>query len=336
MLGTSPFFGELSMDLISIARRDFKWLGWSLLTMAAAGTAAQYLFSFLFDLLSESFPELYSSFWPMWIMTFVPIYLLSMPAGAAMMHLIPRDLCVQTRMPMRHFASLMLISFPVLYGGNIIGTLLSFILSGGTAQNALLDYVGESPLMMGILSVLVAPFAEEYIFRKQIIDRIGRYGEVSGILVSALTFALFHMNLFQFFYAFGLGILLAYAYTRTRLLRYPVAMHMIINFMGSVLAPWILMNVDLDVLMALSDGSIDPQMLFDALPGLMLYMAYSGLLMLLSLAGAILLVIRWKKRVIFSTPAELPAGYRTKTIWGNWGMILFILFCLGFTIWALL
>ena len=44
------------------------------------------------------------------------------------------------------------------------------------------------------------------------------------------------MNLFQFFYAFLLGLMFGYVYTRTSKLRYSTAMHMIINFNGGVLA----------------------------------------------------------------------------------------------------
>ena len=46
------------------------------------------------------------------------------------------------------------------------------------------------------------------------------------------------MNVFQFFYAFGLGLMFGYVYTRTSRLRYSVAMHMLINLNGSVLAHW--------------------------------------------------------------------------------------------------
>ena len=56
-----------------------------------------------------------------------------------------------------------------------------------------------------------------------------RYGEKTAIVFSALAFALFHMNLFQFFYAFGLGLIFGYVYTRTSRLRYSVLMHMLID-----------------------------------------------------------------------------------------------------------
>ena len=224
----------------------------------------------------------------------------------------------------------------IMYAGNIIGTFLSLLLSGGTADNILMDYVFSSPLYTFLVAVLIAPFMEEYIFRKQIIDRCGKYGEVTAILVSALTFALFHMNLFQFFYAFGLGILMAYAYTRTRMLRYPVLMHMIINFMGSVLAPAVLNLLDIEALESLSAGQFDPEMLVSSLPGLLLYFGYAALLNVLYVAGFVFLIIRWKKRTILPTAQELPKGSHFKTVWLNVGMILYFLFTLAFTVFSLL
>ena len=56
----------------------------------------------------------------------------------------------------------------------------------------------------------------------------------ADIVFSALMFGLFHMNLYQFFYAFLLGLVFGYVYLRTRRLRYTVFMHMSINAIGGV------------------------------------------------------------------------------------------------------
>ena len=63
--------------------------------------------------------------------------------------------------------------------------------------------------------VIVGPIFEEWLFRKQLIDHTRKYGEKTAILLSGLAFGLFHMNLFQFFYAFLLGLMFGYVYTRT-------------------------------------------------------------------------------------------------------------------------
>ena len=179
--------------------------------------------------------------------------------------------------------------------------------------------------------MLLAPFLEELIFRKQIIDRLGKYGEKTAIFFSGITFGLFHMNLFQFFYAFGLGVIFAYVYTRTRMLRYSVIMHMIINFMGAVIAPAI-------VRLSESIMTVDPEAIDQftkELPAMIITMLYSMSLIGLCIAGLVTMIIRWKKRVILPASHELLSGTVGKYAYGNFGMILFILFCLIMIVLAL-
>ena len=94
-------------------------------------------------------------------------------------------------------------------------------LPGGTYRYALFGNV--------VFLVILGPIFEEWMFRKQLIDHTRKYGEKTAILLSGLAFGLFHMNLFQFFYAFLLGVMFGYIYMRTSKLRYSTAMHMIIK-----------------------------------------------------------------------------------------------------------
>lgn len=57
--------------------------------------------------------------------------------------------------------------------------------------------------------VVMAPICEEILFRKILIDRIRLYGDKAAILVSSVVFGLSHGNFYQFFYAFGIGLVLA-------------------------------------------------------------------------------------------------------------------------------
>ncbi len=307
------------------AKRDFSRLGWALLAMSVSATLMQFLLAFLFELLISSYPALMEADWLYWLMTFLPIYLVAMPLGIAMMKKIPAAAVSPAPLGAKRFAGLLLMCFPIMYGGNLLGNLLSYLFSGGNAQNGLMNFVMGNPLYTLLVAVIVAPMAEEYIFRKLLMDRCARYGEVTAILLSGFTFGLFHMNLFQFFYTFGLGILFAYAYQRTGMLRYPVILHMTINFVGSVVAPWFLSNLDPRIL----TGEItDLTLLMDQLPFMALYMLYSGLLMIVSIAGLVLLISRWKKRQFFPAPQELPSGIRAKTVLLRPSMILFVLFCI--------
>ena len=61
------------------------------------------------------------------------------------------------------------------------------------------------------------------------------YGETTAIFLSATVFALMHGNLDQVFYAFLLGCAQGYLYCKTRDVRYTICIHMMVNFVGSVL-----------------------------------------------------------------------------------------------------
>ena len=321
---------------LRLAKKDFSRLGWALFTIAAVTAAVQLVLSLRWNSYLTD-PDMMTKYpWLIWVYSFVPLYLIGAPLGYLIFRKIPAAYDARQKMPRKDFGVLILICMPIMYAGNIIGTFLSLLLSGGTAENILIDIVSGNPLYTFLMAVIVAPVMEEFIFRKQIIDRLGKYGERTAIFVSALTFALFHMNLFQFFYAFGLGILMAYAYTRTRMLRYPVIMHMIINFMGSILAPWVLSLLDYELLDAMAAGVTDPQQLMASLPGLLIYFGYMALLNLLYVAGFVMLIIRWKKRVILSSPLEVPQSKRFRVVWLNWGMGLYLLLTLVFTFLALL
>ncbi|WP_442856211.1 CPBP family intramembrane glutamic endopeptidase [Butyrivibrio sp. MC2021] len=88
-----------------------------------------------------------------------------------------------------------------------------------------------------IMVAVLAPIFEELVFRKLIIDRTIRYGELMSIVFSSLAFGLFHCNLYQVFYAFVLGLILGYVYVRTGNIILTIIMHMCVNASSSVLAP---------------------------------------------------------------------------------------------------
>lgn len=314
------------------ARKDFSRFGFGLFTIGIVTAALQFLLALVWN---RFFRE--SALGQMelmrWILTLAPMYLAAFPAGLLLIRKIPSESAEKQKLGFGRFWLMMLISMPVMYGGNMIGNTLSSMLSGGTAENVLVEYVMGNPWYSFIFTVLLAPFMEEYLFRKQIIDRLGRYGEKTAILFSGITFGLFHMNLFQFFYAFGLGVIFAYVYTRTRMLRYPVIMHMIINFMGSIIAPALLNMLDLELL-ASPETATTEQML-RMLPGMLAYLGYAFLLLGSSIAGFVVIIIRWKKARFQPASQELLPGAGAEAIRRSPGMIVFTVFCLIMIIFAL-
>ncbi len=77
--------------------------------------------------------------------------------------------------------------------------------------------------------VIIAPIIEEIIFRKVLLNKIRRFGDLPAILISGIAFGLFHMNLSQFFYAAVLGFFFAYITLKTNTVVYAIILHMMIN-----------------------------------------------------------------------------------------------------------
>lgn len=313
----------------------YRRVGLSLFVMCMVAVGFQILVFTVLVLLQNSGHDYTNLSWMMWLATFLPIYGAAVPVYLAMMGRLPVETAQPTQLGGKNFWILFLMCIPIMYGGNILGTLLSHLLSRGTAENGIATYISDTSLLKVLVIVVLAPLLEELVFRKQIIDRCGRYGEKTAILFSGLAFGLFHMNLFQFFYAFGLGLIFAYVYTRTHRLRYPVIMHMMINFNGSVLAPWILTRVDQEALQQISSGAMDEVAIEEALLGLALFGGYALLLLGLSIAGLVLLIVRARKFVFLPTSEELPRGKHFQTVYCNVGVILFVAFCIGMCVYSL-
>jgi membrane protease YdiL (CAAX protease family) len=312
------------------ARKVFSRIGFVLLTIIAVATVLQIALAFGLTALSKDGAGLLDSSWIKWLLTFAPIYGVAVPVGLALFGRLPAQPPESSKLGVKNSVLFLLMCFPMMYCGNIIGTLLSYFLSGGTAENARTTFVTDNNALKIAVLVILAPCIEEYVFRKQIIDRSKRYGEKTAIFLSAFTFALFHGNLYQFFYALGLGWIFAYVYTRTGRIRYTMILHGVINALGSVAAPWVLSLLDLD---ALSRHAEDMSTYLAAnesvIWGLLIFGLYFLAMIGLSIAGLVILLIKKKHFVYIPADGELERGQRFRTVFLNPGMILYTLFCLG-------
>lgn len=270
---------------------------------------------------------------PLWLTLVVansPLYFAAMPLAWLILSRIPVLATRTFKLGAGNFFTVLIICVPIVYVGSFIGTLLSSLLSSGSAVNEVsrLAMAGD-PVTAFVFFVLVAPCFEEWMFRKQIIERTRRYGEKTAILLSAFAFALFHMNLFQFFYAFGMGLVFGYVYTRTSRLRYPILMHMVINFNGGVLAPWVVSHLQASTLRAAFSGSVQGSanaMAQDGV-GLVVVLLYGLVMLGLIIAGIVLLITRRRRIEFYRSPEELPVGMRARTVLLNPGVVAYVLLC---------
>ncbi|MGN0293696.1 MAG: lysostaphin resistance A-like protein [Lachnospiraceae bacterium] len=93
---------------------------------------------------------------------------------------------------------------------------------------------GILPELIGL--GVIAPAAEELLFRGLVYRRFREFNSVIGSIIwASLLFALLHGNLVQGIYAFIVGFLMCYVYERYGSLKAPVVMHMASN-VAAVLA----------------------------------------------------------------------------------------------------
>ena len=92
-------------------------------------------------------------------------------------------------------------------------------------------YEGQNLFLMLVVVAVIAPVAEELVFRGLVMMRIRDYiGPLAGILLSALCFGLYHGNAIQFIYAGLLGIFLGLSMERSQTVWIPMLGHMAANF----------------------------------------------------------------------------------------------------------
>lgn len=92
-------------------------------------------------------------------------------------------------------------------------------------QGSLLWYI--------LVAVIMAPILEELIFRAMMVPRLSTsVGNVGAVVISAAVFGIVHGHIVWSSYAFLLGILLGFAFVRTRSLAVSIAMHMGFNLVS--------------------------------------------------------------------------------------------------------
>lgn len=321
------------------AKKPFSRIGIAFSTILVVSTALQLLWFWLPDVILGENNPLNASSWWMWLGSIVPMQLIGIPLGVLVMRKLPAQKPEDHKLSAKHFLEFLAMSFCLMYIGNLIGTFLSSGLSDGQATNAVAEMAMDTNPLKILAMVILAPLLEEFICRKVVIDRTRQYGEKVSVLLSALIFGLLHQNLFQFFYAFGLGLVFGFIYIRTGRLRYTVLLHIIINFMGGVAAPWIISQVDMNALMSLDPTASTAEIMAlyeQILPGLLLLLGYATLLLGLAITGLVLLIKRCKSLYWADAEEQLPKETAGKTVYLNVGMVLYVLLCMAAIILALI
>ena len=339
--------------LKKVCRKEFSIAGLKLSAFAIAVMGFQVLFNLLINVIQHksgiTLPKYFS-----YIEVIVTIHILGFALAALLFHFKPKVKFPSKKLGFWNFVIYFLatlgVGVPLAMAGNIINIIIA-LLSGGdlSAANASLNIatMGVDTLLGKILMiiavVITAPIVEEHVFRKFLIDSIGKWGAVVSAITSGLLFGLFHGNLSQFFFATFIGFIFAHVYIRTGRIRYSIFMHMLVNGINAVIMLTMTM-LDLDRLQELSiemqslgsDAEVTNFMnslsasdmsLFAAFG---LYMAVIGVYMMMILAGFVLFIVFFKRIFFFEKPfkSQLPAAKAFFTGMVSVGMIIFLLICI--------
>lgn len=96
-------------------------------------------------------------------------------------------------------------------------------------NNAVETIVTNANMNTYILVGIIGPTLEEITFRKVLLTRIAYKGRGYAVFTSALAFSFFHLNIYQVFYAFVLGMILAEIAFQTHSIKQTTLIHVAVN-----------------------------------------------------------------------------------------------------------
>jgi membrane protease YdiL (CAAX protease family) len=240
-------------------------------------------------------------------------YLIILPIG----WLIVRKSSAPEQMPVKHtipagkIVVWAVISFGLMRIVAVITNIVLNAVSGGAFTDPVTSLQLGSPWLMLIPMVVVAPIAEEIIFRGFLYKVLAPYGAKYFILISALLFSLFHANIPQIFGVFVLGAFLAYVMYRTGNILLVILLHFINNLIAQGSALFVGSETGMQI---------------------------AGLVAIAIMLASVVLGIVWlatkrvKRDVIFEPAPVAPA--KAGHAFGNLGIIVCIIAMIALTVYS--
>lgn len=212
------------------------------------------------------------------------------------------------KLTIKQMVVIFFISMAASYIFNLVGIIINLLIGmikGSDILNPLETMVEGTALIPTIIFIgILSPIIEEVVFRGVLLDKLRGHGERRAIFFTALSFALFHGNLSQFFYAFALGLIFAYITLRTNTIRYAVLLHILVNIFGTVIMP----NL--------------------ALSGNEILMTLGGFIVIAFIVvGSLLFSSHFKKIKLEDKKDEFDKRLSRRFAYGNAGMILYYMMC---------
>ena len=233
-------------------------------------------------------PALIENDWFTMAFSVAPIYLIEMPAAYLLLLTIPKSAPQKQKLHPFMWIGFLFLCFLFTYLSNFIGQFVEvwiYNLLGVEVRNDIgeMSYItpfGANFLFLGIL----APVFEELFYRKAIIDRLRRYGDLPAILISGVIFGLIHGNFSQVFYATAIGMVLGYVYLRTGKVLYTILLHATFNLVSGVYVTELIRRFGSSGIPAEGDTV-----------GIIMVLAYNALMILSVVIGSVFLLVNLKR-----------------------------------------
>lgn len=244
-------------------------------------------------------------------------YILPFPILYYLMKKIKAQTLEKQNLSLKTFLLYLSITFTLMWLGNIIG--LAITVAIGSAfqteiANPVQNLINSSDIWLNLILISIfGPIFEEILFRKFLIDRTIKYGARVSIIISAVIFGFFHGNIYQFFYAFLLGGFFAYVYIKTGKIIYTMALHIIVNLMGSVISLFVVKSAE--ALVSNTYGLAD-------LATVSIYILFLFSTLLFGIVG----LSMFKEAKLNGAKTQVELRNPLKTSLMNPGMVCFILF----------
>lgn len=254
-------------------------------------------------------------------------YILPFPLFFYLMRKIEKQNLEKQSLSLKKFLLYLAITFTLMWIGNLVGVAVTSLI-GNLFQidisNPVEYLINSSDIWLNLLLIsIIGPIFEEIFFRKFLIDRTIKYGARASIILSAVIFGFFHGNISQLFYAFLLGGFFAYVYIKTGKIIYTIALHIIVNLMGSVVSLFVSESVN--ALTANTYGTID----------LLIIILYF-LIIVSALFAGILSLLMFRKGKFNGSKTQIALKHPLRTSLLNPGMICFILFYILIIVYTLI
>ena len=220
-------------------RRTMSRVGWGMLLYVLVSQGLSLLFAlpqyFLAPLLPELGWTLYTT-----VMSEICAYVLGPLALWLVIRKLPKGTAPGVPLRVRGWLRIFVLAMGALFAFSILTSIVMLVVNGLSGQSTgnLLETMADAmpaPVYL-VLVAVVAPLGEEFLFRRLLLDRLRPLGDAAAILISGLCFGLFHLNLYQFFYATALGILFAAVIVKTGNLWHTIALHAAVNLSSTLLS----------------------------------------------------------------------------------------------------